>query len=317
MTQPESLAIVIPCYNEESMLPITVEKMTEKIESLKAQNLINDDSKMYLVDDGSKDKTWEMINQFSQSNKYVVGVKLSRNQGHQNALMAGLFSTIEDMTISIDADLQDDVDVMDKMIQHHYDGCEIVYGTRSSRKSDTFFKRFTAEGYYKLLNKLGVEVVFNHADYRFMSRVAIRALSGYKETNLFLRGIIPQLGYKTAEVSYSRAERVAGESKYPLSKMLRLAWQGVTSFSNMPLRFVTSMGVFVCIVSVLLILWVLYIRFFTQNSAPGWASTLVPLFFIGGVQLLGIGIIGEYIGKIYSEIKARPRYFVEKLSGRE
>lgn len=312
MNTPKSLAIIIPCYNEFSMLPITVKSMTEKMHDLISSKLISADSHIYLVDDGSKDDTWKVIESFSQNNKFIVGIKLSRNQGHQNALLAGLYEATEEMTISIDADLQDDINVMDEMIRHHYSGSEIVYGTRSSRKKDSFFKRFTAEGYYKLLNRMGVEVVFNHADYRFMSQKALQALKKYKETNLFLRGIIPQLGYKTSIVSYERAERVAGESKYPLSKMLKLAWQGITSFSNVPLRFITVLGVISSIISILLIFWVLYVRFTANTLALGWASTLVPLFFIGSVQLVSIGIIGEYIGKMFIEIKQRPRFFVER-----
>ena len=244
----------------------------------------------------------------------MAGLKLSRNRGHQIALLAGLFGAKGDVLISVDADLQDDLEAIPKMLEQHAAGSEVVYGVRADRSSDTFFKRFTAEGYYRVLDALGVEIVFNHADYRLMSRRVVEALRQHDERNVFLRGLVPQLGFRSSTVEYERGERFAGESKYPLVKMLSLAWQGVTSFSAAPLRFITGLGVSVSIVSLCLAAWALGVRLFTDEAVPGWASVVVPLFFLSGVQLLAIGVIGEYLAKIFVEVKARPRYFIEKTS---
>lgn len=272
-------------------------------------------SRVWLVDDGSRDATWSLIDAAAQADDSIFcGIKLSRNRGHQIALLAGLLTAHGDVTISVDADLQDDLEVIPQMLDRHAAGMDIVYGVRSSRATDTAFKRLSAEGYYRLLNRLGVEIVFNHADYRLMSRRAIEALRGFQERNLFLRGIIPQLGFPSAIVEYKREERFAGESKYPIGKMLSLAWQGVTSFSTVPLRVITSLGVLVSLLSLGLGLWALYVRIFGTEAVPGWASTVIPLFLLSGVQLLSLGVIGEYLAKIFLETKGRPLYFIETLA---
>jgi len=306
------LAIVIPCYNEEEVLTETVKRMLEKIESLTTSNLIAKSSQIYFVDDGSKDNTWTLIDRFSEKYDQVRGIKLSCNKGHQNALLAGLLSADGDIFISIDADLQDDVNAMDQMIEMYLDGCEIVFGTRSKRDTDSFFKRITAEGYYKFLGKMGVKLVYNHADYRLMSHRAIEELRNFSEINLFLRGIVPLLGFKTGTVFYERHERFAGESKYPLKKMLAFAIEGITSFSNVPLRFITGLGFLVSILAFTMIIWVIGVKVFTDNAVPGWASIVIPMSFLGGIQLLSLGVIGEYIAKIYMETKRRPAYIIEK-----
>jgi glycosyltransferase involved in cell wall biosynthesis len=305
------LTIVVPCYNEQEVLPETLRRLMPLIADLVARGKILADSGVVLVDDGSKDRTWSLISEAAAADPRVRGVKLSRNRGHQYAMMAGLFRASGDAVISIDADLQDDLGAIEKMVDAHAKGADIVYGVRAQRQVDTFFKRFTAEGYYRLLDLLGVEVMFNHADYRLLSRRALEALKQYDESNLFLRAIIPQLGFPSAVVTYDRAERFAGESKYPLGKMISLAWQGVTSFSAAPLRAITTAGVLISIGSFVVVLWALWVRFFGNASVPGWASTVVPMYFLGGVQLLCIGIIGEYLAKIYAETKRRPRYFIE------
>lgn len=309
-----TLYVVIPCYNEEEALPETVKRLREKMNDLISDGTISDSSRVMLIDDGSADRTWEMINALHNADRLFCGVKLSRNRGHQNALLAGLMTARFrcDFTISMDADLQDDIDAMDEMIAKYKDGCEIVYGVRSSRENDSFFKRATAEGYYKLLSTLGGEIVYNHADYRMMSKTALEALSNYGEVNLFLRGIVPMLGYKTDVVEYERGERIAGESKYPLKKMLDLAEEGVTSLSVKPLRAIFRAGA-----AALLACLVLLIVFIVQSAVgiafTGWKTLLLVMLLLGGLILISIGIVGEYAGKIYLETKHRPPYFIERI----
>jgi glycosyltransferase involved in cell wall biosynthesis len=305
------LSLVVPCYNEEAVLPETISRLTRLLEHLVENNLVDAGSHVIFVDDGSRDRTWQIIQDASANSQAVHGIKLSRNRGHQNALLAGLPDTKGDVAISVDADLQDDLDAIEKMIVAHRQGSDIVFGVRKSRDTDTFFKRFTAEGYYRLLERFGVEVVFNHADYRLMSRRAIEALREFNEVNLFLRGIIPQLGFPSSIIYYDRAERFAGESKYPLGKMLALAWQGITSFSTVPLRMITALGFLISFVSFGITLWALFIRLFSDQAVPGWTSTVVPIYLLGGIQLLCIGIIGEYLAKTYMETKRRPHFFIE------
>lgn len=309
------LTIVVPCYNEEAVLPETAARLQELLADLMARDRIASDSYVLCVDDGSKDGTWTLIERLAGTSPLFRGIKLSRNRGHQNALLAGLFSADGDITISIDADLQDDLKAIEKMIDAHARGADVVYGVRRGRNTDSAFKRFTAEGYYWLLARFGVEIVFNHADFRLLSRRVLQALASFGETNLFLRGIVPQLGFPSAIVYYDRTERLAGESKYPLGKMLSLAWQGITSFSSAPLRAITGLGLLVSAGSIAFSLWALWIRLMTDQAVPGWASTVVPIYFLGGIQLLCIGILGEYVAKLYMETKRRPRYFVEKQSG--
>jgi glycosyltransferase involved in cell wall biosynthesis len=307
------LSIVTPCFNEEAVLPETVRRLGSLLDRLTADGKIDrENSGVYFVDDGSSDRTWELIEQASARDPRMHGVKLSRNCGHQIALLAGLQAAPGDAVISIDADLQDDVDAIEAMLDRFAGGDDIVYGVRNDRRSDSHFKRYTAVGYYKLLDWMGVEVVFNHADYRLLSRRVIECLQRYQEANLFLRGIVPTLGFRSSTVEYRRAERFAGESKYPLGKMLSLAFEGITSFSAFPLHLITLIGFGVFVISAALGTWALWARLF-GDSFPGWASTVVPMYFLGGVQLLCIGVIGEYLSKIYLEVKARPRYFVEKV----
>ncbi len=306
------LTIVIPCYNEQEVLPETVHRMGAVLSGLVDQGKVAAASHICLVDDGSQDQTWALIEQYAREQTFVRGIKLSRNRGHQSALLAGLMTATGSVVISIDADLQDDLAAIETMLDAHQAGADIVLGVRKLRDTDTFLKRFTAEGYYRLLRLLGVDVVFNHADYRLMSRRAIEALREYSEVNLFLRGIIPQLGFRTATVYYDRAERFAGESKYPLRKMLSLAWNGVTSFSAAPLRLITGLGVLISLGSFGVASWALFVRFATDMAVPGWTSTVVPIYFIGGIQLLAMGVIGEYLAKIYMETKRRPRFVIEK-----
>ena len=308
------LYLVVPCYNEEQVLPETVKELTIKLNSMIDSGLISDKSRMVFVNDGSKDKTWELIEQYHQKNPLVFGIKLSRNRGHQFAVLAGLMTVKErcDMAITMDADLQDDIDVIDEFVKQHYDGCEIVYGVRNSRETDTFFKRFTAEGFYKLMSGMGVDIVFNHADYRLMSRTALDALENYREVNLFLRGIVPLLGYKTGIVEYARKERFAGESKYPLKKMLAFAIDGITSFSIKPIRMITGLGILAFLASIIMVIYTIA-GAFAGNTVSGWASIVISIWGFGGLILIALGMIGEYIGKIYLETKARPRYQVEKF----
>ena len=310
----EILYIVVPCYNEEEVLPETSKRLKAKLEGMIAAGKIARESRIMFVNDGSKDRTWELISQLHQSDPIFSGVNLSRNRGHQNALLAGLMTAkdLADMTISMDADLQDDIDAVDAMVDKYYAGCDIVYGVRSARKKDTFFKRFTAEGFYRVMNALGAETVFNHADYRLMSRRALEGLAQFKEVNLFLRGIVPMIGYTTATVAYERGERFAGESKYPLKKMLSFAMEGITSLSTKPIRFITSLGFFLFLVSVAMLIYSI-VRWATGATIMGWASLICSVWAIGGLILLSLGIIGEYIGKIYLETKARPRFLIREV----
>lgn len=308
------LYLAIPCYNEEEVLRDSAEKLNIKFNDMMAEGKITSDSKIVFIDDGSKDRTWNIISELHNENPVFQGIKLTRNRGHQNALLCGLMTLKDkaDAVISIDADLQDDINVFDEMVDKFENGCDVVYGVRSKRATDTFFKRFTAEAFYKILNRMGAKVIFNHADFRLMSRRALEAFSLYKETNIFLRGMVPLVGYKSDIVKYERAERLAGESKYPLKKMLALAWEGVTSLSIQPIRMITWLGGIVFAVSLIFIIYTL-ISFFVGAAVSGWASTLCSIWALGGLQLLAIGVIGEYIGKIYLETKRRPRYIVEEI----
>ncbi len=307
-----TLAIVVPCYNEQEVLPTTIEHLVLMKDQLVQENLISPVSTITFVDDGSKDETWSLIETASMNSSTIHGIKLSRNCGHQNALVAGLLNVEGDAIVSIDADLQDDLSAIREMILHYLDGFEIVYGVRSCRVTDSFFKRFSAGAYYKLLGYLGIDIKFNHADFRLLGRSAIYALKGFGEVNLFLRGIIPQLGFKSTSVYYNRKERFAGESKYPPMKMFALAWDGLTSFSPVPLRLITIFGITISLLAFLMGVWALFFRLFYDGNVPGWASTVISIFFLGGVQLLSLGVIGEYIYKIYAEVKNRPRFFIEK-----
>ncbi len=304
---------VVPCYNEEEVLPETIKRLTIKLFKLIESGKASKQSRMLFIDDGSKDKTWELIEQFGKENKFVGGIKLSRNRGHQNALLAGLMTARGkcDCAISLDADLQDDIEVLDQFIDKYNEGCEVVYGVRSSRDKDTAFKRGTAQGYYKFMALLGVDIVYNHADYRLMGSKALDALSEYKEVNLFLRGIVPLIGFRSDYVYYERNERFAGESKYPLSKMLKFAADGITSFSVKPLKIISNIGIIICLLSIIFFIYAL-ISFFSGGTIAGWASQMCSIWFLGGLQMLSIGIVGTYVGKIYSEVKARPRYTIEK-----
>jgi glycosyltransferase involved in cell wall biosynthesis len=299
------------------MLPKTLATMLALRESMIAKGKINQESKIYLVDDGSKDNTWKILSEEAANNSALVAIKLSRNKGHQNALYAGLCTTTEDITVSIDADLQDDPKNIEAMVDEYLKGHDVVYGVRSARHTDTFFKRFTAEGYYHLMKKMGVDLVFNHADFRLLSRRALESLKEYGESNLFLRGIVREVGYPSSIVEYERQAREAGESKYPLKKMLSFAWKGITAFSTAPLRMITVLGLLSGFASFSLIAWVLVVRLFTDNAAPGWASVLLPLLFIGSVQLICLGIIGEYLSKIYEEVKRRPKFHISNIVNRK
>ncbi len=309
------LYIVIPCYNEQEVLPITAPMFLQKINDLAAAGKISPDSRVLFVNDGSKDRTWEIINELATSDEHYVGICQSRNRGHQNAVLAGLMEAKSrcDITISIDCDGQDDINAMDGMVDAYRDGCDIVYGVRSKRDTDTFFKRFTAESFYKILNAMGAEVVFNHADYRLMSARALEEFAKFKEVNLFLRGMVPLVGFKSTCVTYERHERIAGESHYPLSKMLALAFDGITSLSTKPIRFITGFGVFVALVSFIGVLWAV-IEAAMGLTVSGWASMTSIICFVSGVQLICLGVIGEYIGKIYLESKHRPRYIISETT---
>ena len=309
------LYIVIPCYNEQEVLPITAPMFLEKVSQLAAAGKISADSRVLFVNDGSKDETWKIICDLAEKDEHYIGISQSRNRGHQNAVLAGLMEAKDkcDITISIDCDGQDDINAMDKMVDEYLNGSEVVYGVRSSRETDTFFKRSTAQGFYRVLSAMGAEVVYNHADYRLMSKRALEALSGYREVNLFLRGIVPTLGFKTAEVYYERDERAAGESKYPLKKMLSFAVDGVTSFSIKPIRMITALG-FLIFIAAIIVSIVFIVEKCLGYTIQGWTSTVVSVWALGGLQLLAIGVIGEYIGKIYLETKARPRYIIAERS---
>ena len=314
MEMQQILYLVIPCYNEEEVLPETERRLTDKLKRMIADGLISPQSRIVFVDDGSKDATWKMIRDMHAKNEYVLGIKSSRNRGHQNTLLAGLMTVKDecDMVVSMDADLQDDIEVLDQFVKKYYEGCDIVYGVRSARKTDTFFKKFTAESFYKMMNKMGVEIVYNHADYRLMSKRAISELANYKEVNLFLRGIVPMIGFKSGVVEYERHERFAGKSKYPLKKMISFAVDGITSLSIKPIRFISLLGITLFLVSIVFLIYYI-VGYFTGNTVQGWATLVVSIWGIGGLQLLAIGIIGEYIGKIYLETKERPRYIVEEF----
>ena len=307
------LYIVIPCYNEEEVLPITSVMFLEKLNSLIEKGKIDADSRILFVNDGSRDNTWQIIQSLAKEDPHYEGICLSRNRGHQNALLAGLMEAKDlcDITISIDCDGQDDINAMDEMVDAYLEGSEIVYGVRSSRKTDTFFKRTTAQGFYKLLSSMGVETVYNHADYRLMSSRALNAFSDFREVNIFLRGMVPMVGFKTSSVTYERHERIAGESHYPLSKMIALAVNGITSLSVKPIRMIMSVGFLVAVLSFVGILWSL-ISYFIGNTVTGWASIICIVCFFSGIQLISIGVIGEYIGKIYLESKARPRFIISE-----
>ncbi len=305
------LRIVIPCYNEEAVLPITAPMFLQKITSLCEAGKISRRSKILFVDDGSKDKTWEIIQDLAQQNNHFMGIKQSRNRGHQNAVLAGLLESKDhcDITISIDCDGQDDINAMDQMVDAYLDGCEIVYGVRSKRDTDTFFKRFTAQSFYKVLKGMGVDSVYNHADYRLVSSKVLQEFANFKEVNLFLRGMFPLVGFKSTSVYYERHERIAGESHYPLRKMLALAFEGITSLSVKPLHLITTLGGIIAALSFIGVLWTLIVAM-CGTTVPGWASMTCIICFIGGVQLTCLGVIGEYIGKIYLEVKQRPRYII-------
>lgn len=312
------LYTVIPCYNEEEVLKETASRLIEKYKSLIANDKISKNSRIVFVNDGSKDKTWDIIKELHEENVTYSGINLSRNRGHQNALLAGLMTAKDyaDMVISMDADLQDDINAMDKMVDSYLAGSDIVYGVRNKREKDTFFKKFTAEGFYKIMNKMGAEVVFNHADYRLMSKKALEGLSNYKEVNLFLRGIVPMIGYKTDVVTYERGERFAGESKYPLGKMISFAIQGITSLSVKPMRMIVGLGFLTSFISILMMIYSVF-RHFAGHTVTGWSSLMTSIWFLGGLNLLAIGIVGEYIGKIYLETKSRPRYIIDEFINSE
>lgn len=313
MKKENTLMVVIPCYNEEEVLHETTKRLKSKLESLIKERKISKDSRVMYVNDGSKDKTWEIIKEIEKSEELFTGITLSRNRGHQNALVAGLLTAknYADVVISMDADLQDDINAIDEMLDKYHDGCDIVYGVRSSRKKDTFFKKVTAEGFYKFMSLMGVDIVFNHADYRLTSKRVLCEFEGYKEVNLFLRGIFPLIGFKSDVVYYERAERFAGESKYPLKKMLSFAWDGISSFSVKPLRFICALGFIILLISFIIMAYSL-IQKVLGNTVDGWTFLTISIWFIGGLQMISIGVIGEYIGKIYNETKARPRFIISE-----
>ena len=314
MDMEDILYIVVPCYNEEEVLPETARRLRDKLEAMMAAGQISKESRVLFVNDGSRDRTWQLIEELHRSCPLFSGVDLSRNRGHQNALLAGLMTAKDrcDIAISMDADLQDDIDAVDAMVEQYRAGCDIVYGVRSSRKKDTFFKRVTAEGFYRLMNLMGAETVFNHADYRLMSCRALEGLAQFKEVNLFLRGIVPMIGYRTGTVEYERGERFAGESKYPLKKMLSFAMEGITSLSVKPIRYITGLGFLIFAVSLLMLIYSI-VRWAGGDTVIGWASVICSVWAIGGLILLSLGVIGEYIGKIYLETKGRPRFLIREV----
>ena len=307
------LGIVVPCYNESEVLPETSRRLLGLLTRLVHAGSIGPDSRIWFVDDGSRDRTWEVIEDLHRKDERCAGIKLSRNRGHQNALLAGLYTADGDAVVTLDADLQDDIDVVEEMVKAYASGHQIVFGVRRQRKTDTAFKRLTAGLYYRMLRTMGVDTISNHADYRLMSRQAIECLKEFSEVNLFLRGIVPLIGFRSTIVYYDRAERYAGESKYPLRKMIMFAIEGITSFSAVPLKLITMLGLFLSLSSIVAVTWALLVRLFNEKAVPGWASTVLPMYFLGGVQLFSIGIIGEYLAKIYMEVKGRPRYFIEKI----
>ena len=306
------LYLVIPCYNEEAVLPETTKRLTEKMHTMIRAEQVDPESRILYVDDGSKDKTWAIISEYAEAIPYVDGVKLAHNRGHQNALLAGLMTAMPlcDCAISMDADLQDDINVIDRFVEKYMEGCDVVYGVRNKRETDTFFKRTTAEGFYKFMKILGVDVVFNHADYRLMSRRALEGLSEYKEVNLFLRGIVPLICFKSDYVYYDRAERFAGESKYPLKKMISFALDGITSFSVKPLKLISNLGILISVLSIFGLLYAL-ISHLCGVTVAGWTAIVASIWLLGGLQMLCLGVVGGYIGKIYSEVKQRPRFLIE------
>lgn len=308
------LYVVVPCYNEQEVLFQTSKQLINKLSSLISNNIIHASSKLAFIDDGSSDDTWTIISELHKQNPMISAVKLTRNRGHQNAVLAGLltFNSKADMIITLDADLQDDINVMDQFIKKYYNGCDIVYGVRSSRKSDSFLKKFTAQSFYKLLTHMGVDIIYNHADYRLMSKRAINELSKFKEVNLFLRGIVPLIGFKSDKVYYSRNSRIAGKSKYSVKKMFSLAFDGITSFSIKPIRLVSTIGIIIFLISIIMFIYFLIIHF-QGNTISGWTSIIISVWAIGGLQLLATGIIGEYIGKIYIETKNRPKFIIDEL----
>ena len=312
------LYLVVPCYNEEDVLNETANRLCIKMTSMIKNNIISKDSKIMFVDDGSRDKTWEIIEKSSQTSTLIQGLKLAHNKGHQNAVLAGLMTAKEycDCAISLDADLQDDIEILDKFIEKFNEGSHIVYGVRNDRKKDSFFKRNTALAFYKIMKFLGTEVVSNHADYRLMSKTALLALEEYRETNLFLRGIVPLIGYKTDKVYYERNERFAGKSKYPLRKMISFAFEGITSFSVKPLKLISSLGIMISLLSVLGLLYA-FISYLSGYAVAGWTAIVMSIWLLGGIQLLSMGVIGTYIGKIYSEVKKRPRFKIEKYAKKD
>lgn len=310
---PAILYVVVPCYNEELVLEETTKQLKSKLSALIKEKKISKESKVMYVNDGSKDKTWELIEKFHQEEDLFTGLCLSRNRGHQNALLAGLMTAknYADIVISMDADLQDDIGAVDKMVEKYYEGADVVYGVRSARKKDSFFKRFTAEGFYKFMQKMGVDIVFNHADYRLTSKRVLDYLEQYKEVNLFLRGMFPLIGFSSAIVYYERGERLAGESKYPLKKMLSFAWDGITSFSVRPIKVVLNLGILIFVVSILVMLYSLIVKLL-GSTVPGWTFLACSIWLVAGLEMLSLGIIGEYVGKIYNETKARPRYIIAR-----
>ena len=314
MKAEKTLYVVVPCYREEAVLPETARRLKEKLTALMEEEKISRRSRILFVNDGSNDRTWEIIEELHGKDRLFSGVNLSRNRGHQNALLAGLLTAVQraDMMVSMDADLQDDINAMDEMIDAYHAGYDVVYGVRSSRRTDSFFKRFTAESFYKLMKAMGVDIVFNHADYRLMSRRAVEGLAQFKEVNLFLRGVVPQIGYPWTTVEYARAKRFAGESKYPLKKMLAFAFDGITSFSVKPMRLILFLGAVIFALSLVILVWTLIARV-SGRTVSGWTSLMCSIWMIGGIQLLSLGVIGEYIGKIYAESKARPRYIIERV----
>lgn len=313
MNKQAVLYIVIPCYNEEEVLPITCKLFLSELEKLIERGQIASESRILFVNDGSSDKTWKIICDLARSNKHFIGISQSRNRGHQNAVLAGLMEAKDhcDITISIDCDGQDDINAMDKMVEEYYNGAEIVYGVRNKRDTDTFLKRVSAESFYKLLNHMGAEVVFNHADYRLVSARVLHEFENFREVNLYLRGMFPLVGFKSTCVYYERHERMAGESHYPLSKLMALALDGITSLSTKPIRIITWIGVFVALLSFAGVCWTIF-EYFTGKTIGGWSSTVSIICFLGGIQLISVGVIGEYVGKIYLETKARPRYIISE-----
>ncbi len=315
MDKPEILYMVVPCYNEEEVLHETAKRLKEKYCSLIERKLISKDSRVVFVNDGSKDKTWSIISELHEAEPdFFSGINLAHNAGHQNAVLSGLMTVKEicDMAITMDADLQDDINTIDAMVEKYYEGNQVVYGVRSARDTDTFFKKTTAEGFYKFMKVMGADVVYNHADFRLMSKRVLQELSNFREVNLFLRGMVPLIGFQSCNVYYERHERFAGESKYPLKKMLSFAINGITSFSTKPLKLITSVGMFMSFISILMFIWAIVTKI-TGFTTIGWSSTMCSIWFIGGLQLLALGIIGEYVGKIYAEVKQRPRYIVAEF----